>query len=447
MKKLHAIDYFNINVYWFGLAFMWNSLHPIILPAILLNFVPEKLKNTYLGGLTFLGLILAMIVQPIAGAISDRSTLRWGRRRPYILIGTLFDLVFLIVLGLAGSYWMLFAGYILLQISSNVAHGPAQGFIPDLVPEDKRGIAAGVKNLADMSGLVAASLVAGNLMGRQNPGPAFLVIGLLLLATMLITLFGVKEEPLVQNQVSRWAKVSRPSPKAHRLRSGDLAEQWEPLIEREAALPPQTFAQKVRGALSIDPRRYPDYLWLIASRFLILLGIYAVQSFAQYFIRDVLKATNPAQVTGNLMSSIGIALIALVFPAGYLSDRIGRKRLNAFAGLLGAVGIFLLLFATDYTRLMIFGAIIGAATGIFLSVNWALATDLIPKSGAGKYLGFSNLATAGAGAVARLGGPLIDLLNARQPGQGYSVLFVLASLSLLAGMALLAKVREIKVKD
>ena len=414
MKKLRPIDYFNINVYWFGLAFMWNSLHPIILPAILLNFVPDNLKNTCLGGLTFLGLILAMIVQPVAGAISDHCTFRWGRRRPYILVGTLFDFVFLAILGLAGSYWVLFAGYILLQISSNVAHGPAQGFIPDLVPEDRRGIAAGVKNLADMGGLVAASLVAGNLMGRQNPGPAFVVIGLLLLATMLITLFGVKEEPLVQ---------------------------------RKARSLSQTFAQKVRGTLSVDARRYPDYLWLIASRFLILLGIYAVQGFAQYFIRDVLEATNPAQVTGQLMFSIGIALLALVFPAGYLSDRIGRKRLNAFAGLLGAVGIFLLLFATDYTRLMVFGAIIGAATGIFLSVNWALATDLIPKGEAGKYLGFSNLATAGAGAASRLGGPLIDLFNARQPGQGYSVLFVLACLSLLAGTALLAKVREIQVED
>jgi len=414
MRRLRAIDYVNINAYWFGLAFMWNSLHPIILPAILLNFVPEKLKNTYLGGLTFLGLILAMIVQPVAGAISDRSTFRWGRRRPYILIGTLFDFVFLLVLGLAGSYWVLFAGYILLQISSNTAHGPAQGLIPDFVPEDRRGIAAGFKNLADMGGLVAASLVAGRLMGRQDPGVAFAVIGLLLLVTMLITLFGVKEEPLIEKRA-------------------------KPLA--------QTFAQKARGTLRIDAQRYPDYLWLIASRFLILLGIYAVQGFAQYFIRDVLNAPNPAQVTGDLMFSIGLALIVLVFPAGYLSDRIGRKQLNVFAGLLGALGIFLLLFATDYTRLLIFGAIIGAATGIFVSVNWALATDLIPKSEAGKYLGISNLATAGAGATSRLGGPLIDLFNARQPGRGYSVLFVLACLCVLAGTALLAKVREIKVED
>ncbi len=403
MRRLRALDYFTINAYWFGLAFMWNSLHPIILPAILLRFAPEQLKNTYLGGLTFLGLILAMIVQPLAGAISDRCTFGWGRRRPFILMGTLFDFVFLLALSLAGSYWMLFAGYVLLQISSNVAQGPAQGLIPDLVPGDRRGVAAGVKNLADMGGLVAASLVAGRLMGRQNPTLAFAAIGLVLLATMLITLWGMKEKPLLEKRA---------------------------------------FADDIRDTLRIDARRYPDYLWLIASRFLILLGVYAVQSFAQYFVHDVLKMPNPAQVTGDLMFSIGLALMALVFPAGYLSDRIGRKRLNVFAGLLGALGVFLLLLATDYARLMIFGSIIGAATGIFVSVNWALATDLIPRSEAGKYLGLSNLATAGAGAASRLGGPLVDLFNARQPGQGYSVLFVLAALSLLAGTALLAKVRE-----
>ena len=87
---------------------------------------------------------------------------------------------------------------------------------------------------------------------------------------------------------------------------------------------------------------------------------------------------------------------------------------------------------------------IGAATGIFLSVNWALATDLIPTQEAGKYLGLSNLATAGAGATARLAGPLIDGVNALRPGtyRGYPVVFVLASAATLAGTVLLVRVRQ-----
>ena len=74
---------------------MWNSLHVIILPAVLLNFVPDSQKNSYLGVLTFFGLIMALVIQPISGALSDRWASRWGRRRPLIVIGTAFDFVFL----------------------------------------------------------------------------------------------------------------------------------------------------------------------------------------------------------------------------------------------------------------------------------------------------------------------------------------------------------------
>ena len=99
---IRSIDYVTINVYWFGIAFMWNALHPIVLPALLLRFVPESLKNTYLGGMTFAGLILAMVVQPLAGGLSDGTRSRWGRRRPWILVGTLLDLVFLVGMARTG---------------------------------------------------------------------------------------------------------------------------------------------------------------------------------------------------------------------------------------------------------------------------------------------------------------------------------------------------------
>ena len=99
MKKVKALDLFIINAYWFGLSILWNSLHVIILPAVLLNYVPETRKNTYLGLMTFVGLIIAMIIQPISGSISDRWRSRWGKRRPLITLGTTLDFIFLAILG------------------------------------------------------------------------------------------------------------------------------------------------------------------------------------------------------------------------------------------------------------------------------------------------------------------------------------------------------------
>ena len=96
-------DYLLMNAYWFGLAFLWNGLHPIILPALLIQLVPESLKNTYLGAMTFAGLVLAMLVQPVAGALSDYTGSRWGRRRPWIAAGTVLGLPCLAAMASASS--------------------------------------------------------------------------------------------------------------------------------------------------------------------------------------------------------------------------------------------------------------------------------------------------------------------------------------------------------
>jgi Na+/melibiose symporter-like transporter len=123
-------DYVKITLFGFALTALWQSLHSIILPLRLLDFVAESQKNTYLGLLTLSGLFLAMFVQPLAGAVSDRSSFKWGRRRPYILIGGILALLFIPGIGIAGSYAAVFIVYCLLQIATNIAQGPYQAFIP-----------------------------------------------------------------------------------------------------------------------------------------------------------------------------------------------------------------------------------------------------------------------------------------------------------------------------
>jgi len=145
VTRMRWYDYITYNIYWLGLNMATGSLTPIILPFLVAQFVGPTLKGTYLGMLRSAGLVVAILVQPMAGALSDRSTLRWGRRRPFIFVGTMLDLVFLLVIAIAGNYWLLFAAVLLLQFSSNLAHGALQGIIPDLVPEEQRGRASGVK--------------------------------------------------------------------------------------------------------------------------------------------------------------------------------------------------------------------------------------------------------------------------------------------------------------
>ena len=187
------------------------------------------------------------------------------------------------------------------------------------------------------------------------------------------------------------------------------------------------------------------FLWLI-SRLLILLGGNLVRNYALYFLKDVLGLPNPAKEVGNLLAIIAVAIVVVVYPAGALSDRIGRKWLIVASGILGAIGALMLMTATTLTMVLIDGALIGVSIGIFLSVNWAWATDLIPAEESGRFLGISNLATAGSGVLAGVGGFMLDAFNARSPNLGYTALYLTAAVCYVLGTIVAMTVRETRTR-
>jgi MFS family permease len=107
-----------------------------------------------------------------------------------------------------------------------------------------------------------------------------------------------------------------------------------------------------------------------------------------------------------------------------------------------ANGNLLNLSQNAYVALVVIcGCIIGAGTGTFMATNWALGTDLVPAKDAGKYLGISNLAGAGAGIVGQgIGGPLADFFNRLSPGVGYLVIFTIYAFLFLLSVISLTKV-------
>jgi Na+/melibiose symporter-like transporter len=405
-------DYLKITVFGFALAALWGCLHTIIIPTRLLDFVPLAEKSTYLGLLTFVGLMLAIIVQPIAGAISDRSGFSWGRRRPFILAGTLVAMLFLSGIGWVGSFLAIFVVYCLLQIASNTSQGPYLAFIPDLVPPDKRGLASGVKGFLEIAGGVALLYPIAIFMDKYSAGEgghwlwlSLALVGVVVLAAMVVTLFTVKERP---------AKVVPPSP-----------------------------APKTYTSLLTKLKEHRDFVWFIISRLFIMMAFTTLQTFALYFIMDVVGAPDPATATARFSLAAIAGMLIVAYPAGRLSDRVGRRPIAITAGLLGALAIALIyLSGQNFTFVILSGGLVGIAFGAFLSSNWALATDLVPKGEEARYLGLTNLATAGGAALARLIGPLIDYGNGLSPNLGYSFMFLACFIYFIIGSLLLLKIRR-----
>ncbi len=412
VKGFSRTDYIKITIFGFALAALWSSLHTIIMPIRLLDFVTEAQKNTYLGLLTIAGLILAMLVQPIAGAISDRSGFSWGRRRPYILLGSVLAMLLIPGLGFCNSYAALFIIYCLLQVSSNTAQGPYQGFIPDLVPGGKRGLASGVKTLLEIGGGVALLYPIALFMDHYSAGQGeswlWLSLGMLaivLLGTMVATVVTVKERPGAGG----------------------------------AQLP---LLPTLYKSFKIDVKASPGFVWFLVSRLFILMAFTTLQTFALYFLKDVVGVADPAAATARFSIVAVAGMLVVVYPAGRLSDKIGRQPIAISAGLLGALGIALIfLFQHSYLVIMLGGGLVGISFGAFMSTNWALATDLVPKGEEARYLGLTNIATAGGAALARLIGPLIDFFNASSPNLGYSVMLLACFIYFIVGSALLLKVK------
>jgi MFS family permease len=186
------------------------------------------------------------------------------------------------------------------------------------------------------------------------------------------------------------------------------------------------------------------FVWWVVNRLMFLAAITSIQGFAPFFLMYAfgVNAERGAAMTGSLMTIVGVFTLVSALPAGWLSDRSGQKRLLSLSGLLAAAGTAILLatvWVPNMAVITLAGSILGLATGLFVTVNWALGTRLVPPEEAGRYLGVSNLAGAGAGMIGSgIGGPLADLLNASLPGLGYFVifsgyllLFLLSSLSLL----------------
>ena len=335
-KGFRRNDYIKITIFGFAMAALWSSLHGIILPLRLLDFVAESEKNTYLGILGFTGLILGAVVQPIAGVISDRSGFRWGRRRPYILIGTIAILLFMPGIGLANRYITILIIYCLLQISSNTAQGPWQALIPDLVPERRRGLASGVKSLMEIVGGLTLLYPIAFFMDRYDAAQEafwlWLALGTLaiaLIGVLIATLLTAKEQPGTGSQL--------------------------PLLPT------------LYKSFSINVKENRDFIWFLASRLLVVMAFTTLQSFALYFLRDVVAIANPALGMANFSIAAGVGMLATVYPAGRLSDRVGRRPIVVASALLGALGIALIfLFQHSYILLVLSAGLIGISCLAFM---------------------------------------------------------------------------------
>ncbi|HZU94009.1 MAG TPA: MFS transporter, partial [Microbacterium sp.] len=338
-----------------------------------------------LGLVMGVGAAFALIANPLVGRLSDRTTSRWGMRRPWILGGAIVGLGGFVLIGAASSIWVVLLAWCLVQTSMNAVLAAANATLPDQVPVSSRGKVSGLVGITTPIGILAGSFLVNFLPGDFE---RFVVPGVISLILAVVFVAILKDRVLTEKPAERFT------------------------------------IGMFFGSFVFNPRTHPDFGWTWLTKFLVMFGYAGIATFLPLYLVTKFGLDEQGAVGIILAANLAsMAAMAISSPlGGFLSDKVGKRRpFVAIAGVIMVVGLVILAVAPSIPVVIIGQAIIGLGAGSFFSVDLALATEVLPNADdVAKDLGVLNIANALPQSIAPAIAPGIIALGAATPIGGYA---------------------------
>jgi len=388
----------------FGIMLAFYAPILTLLPRLAEQISPDS-KEASLGWILGAGALASVIFNPLAGALSDRTTSKWGRRRPWALAGSLLGACGLVALTLGGSIVVLAVLWFVCQATINSAYAAVTATVPDQVPVAQRGFVSGLAGLAQTVGIVLA--VALVTYVATSIGGGFVLMAVLLVLLVLPFVLRVTDPVLAKEQQ-----------------------------------PPFQLGEWIRG-FWVSPRLYPDFAWTWITRFLMMLGNSLAVTYLLYWLQDAVKlTTNPtpeeAQSYLILLYAGGTVATAIVF--GRMSDRSGRRKIYVIgATIVMAFAAVILAFLPTLAWAMVAALVLGLGYGMYLAVDQALVTQVLPRAiDRGRDLGVINIANSAPQVLAPvIAAPIVT------GALGYPGLYVLTAVITLLSAVLVTRIKSV----
>lgn len=399
-----------IVVYTLAYLGVWMALltPPVVTLALRVAEVDPANKEATLSLVMGVGAIVAMLANPIAGMLSDRTTSRWGMRRPWMVGGLGVGLIGLYMIAI-GELWLVLVGWCVAQLGFNALLAAIIAVVPDQVPSQQRGVVSGAAGICLQLGIVVGvlltKLAAGSTLAMlMLPGAIGAVLVMLFVARL-------RDRRLVGTDVL-------------------------PIDLRRFV---KTFW--------ISPRSAPDFAWAFASRFLLFIGLATLLTYQVFFLIDRMHFT-PDQIPGAMLTSTLVTTAAATagsLISGWLSDRLGRRKLFVItSALVYALGLGFIGTADRFDAFLVGIALCGLGQGVYLAVDLALVTDVLPNKelDAAKDLGIFNLASALPQSIAPAIAPIFLAIGAG--ANNYVALFIAAAVFAFLGALAILPVKGVR---
>jgi MFS family permease len=361
------------------------------------------------GGLALvvsIGALVAMIGNPFFGRMSDRTSSRFGMRRPWMVAGLLGGSVGILVVAVAPSIPLVVLGWCVAQLFFNALLAAEVAVLPDQVPTSQRGMVAGVLGVCTPVASVSGTFV----VQLFSPDRLAMFLAPCAIGGVFVLLFAATLKD------RRLAAADRPA--------------WS---IREFAT---TFV--------FDPRKAPDFAWAFGSRFLFVLAYAFLATYETYYLIDELGSA-PSDVPRQVFLATLVqssAVIAASIVGGRISDRLGRRKIFVLAAsVLYGLAMFVIALAGDFPGFLLGVGIGGVAFGAYFAVDLALVADVLPdRRTAAKDLGVLNIAGALPFSIAPAIAPAVLAIG----GGNYVALYSVAGLAAILGAFAILPVRRVR---
>lgn len=358
-------------------------------------------KEFVFGLVTGLGSAVAVVANPLFGALSDRTTLRAGRRLPWVVGGALLGAAALLLLATADTVLVMVVGWCLAQGSLNAMFAALTATVPDQVPVRQRGVVGGWVGVSQTLGIVTGVGIA---TATGGIGAGYVATATVVVVLALPYGFDSRDLPLARRDRPAW----------------DL-----PAFLR---------------SFWLHPREYPDFAWAWLTRFLVNLGNSLGTLLLYFYLQDAVRYPDPESGVFVLTIIYAVFIVLSTVTFGLWSDRVRRRKVFVVvSGVVTGLAALTLAVVQTWAGAVAGAVILGAGYGVYLSVDFALCTEVLPAAAArAKDLGLINIAVTLPQVFAPfLGSFLVAVLG------GYVTLYLVATAVCLLGSLLVRNIRTV----